>query len=107
MTAPGTATGNGPGTGTARMTAFVRGRVQGVGFRWWTRARALELGLVGSATNLVDGRVQMVAEGPRAAVEALERLLEEPDAAGRPGRVTGVTVQWALPRGDLSGFVER
>jgi chorismate mutase len=31
-----------------RVTVFVRGHVQGVGFRWWTRARALELGLVGS-----------------------------------------------------------
>ena len=35
-----------------RLTAFVHGQVQGVGFRWWTRARALELGLSGSATNL-------------------------------------------------------
>ena len=91
----------------ARLTAFVRGRVQGVGFRWWARARALELGLVGSATNLVDGRVQVVAEGPRAQVAALEHLLETPDVPGRPGRVTGVTSQWGRARGDLSGFVER
>ena len=92
---------------TARMTAFVRGRVQGVGFRWWTRARALELGLVGSATNLDDGRVQVVAEGLRSQVAALEQLLEAPDVPGRPGRVTGVIFQWGPPRGDLSGFVER
>ena len=38
------------------MTAWVHGFVQGVGFRWWTRSQALELGLVGSATNLADGR---------------------------------------------------
>lgn len=95
------------GSEAARMTAFVRGRVQGVGFRWWTRARALELGLVGSATNLADGRVQVVAEGPRVGVAALERLLDEPDVPGRPGRVTGLTAQWSTPRGDLSGFVER
>ena len=31
--------------------------MQGVGFRWWTRARALELGLVGYASNQADGRV--------------------------------------------------
>lgn len=43
-----------------RMTAFVRGNVQGVGFRWWTRSRALELGLAGHATNKADGRVQVV-----------------------------------------------
>ena len=40
-----------------RAAIFVRGRVQGVGFRWWTRARALELGLSGFARNLTDGRV--------------------------------------------------
>ncbi len=36
----------------ARLTAWVEGRVQGVGFRWWARARALELGLSGWAENL-------------------------------------------------------
>ena len=41
------------------------GRVQGVGFRWWTRARALELGLTGWARNTQDGRVEVVAEGSR------------------------------------------
>ena len=48
---------------TTRMTAHVRGNVQGVGFRWWTRSRALELGLAGYAKNLADGRVEVVAEG--------------------------------------------
>ena len=46
-----------------RLTVVVHGDVQGVGFRWWTRSRALELSLVGTATNLPDGRVQIVAEG--------------------------------------------
>ena len=55
----------------ARLTAWVAGTVQGVGFRWWTRSRALELGLVGSARNLDDGRVAVVAEGDRAACQAL------------------------------------
>ena len=58
-----------------RLNAWVRGRVQGVGFRWWTRARALELGLVGSASNLDDGRVEVVAEGTREACEALLEAL--------------------------------
>ena len=48
---------------TRRLTVFVRGRVQGVGFRWWTRARALELGLAGQARNTPDGRVEVVARG--------------------------------------------
>lgn len=54
-----------------RMTAFVRGNVQGVGFRWWTRSRALELGLAGHATNKADGRVQVVAEGSKEDCEKL------------------------------------
>jgi acylphosphatase len=86
-----------------RLTAWVRGRVQGVGFRWWVRARALELGLSGSASNLVDGRVEVVAEGPRA---NCERLLELLRGTSTPGRVTGVTERWGTPRGGLNGFIE-
>jgi acylphosphatase len=85
----------------ARLTAFVKGQVQGVGFRWWTRARALELGLTGSATNLDDGRVQVVAEGPREACEALLALLP-----GGPGRVDFVAERWDDARGE-TGFSER
>lgn len=89
--------------GDVRLTAFVSGRVQGVGFRWWTRARALELGLTGSATNLTDGRVQVVAEGSRDGCEQLLVLLRGGTA---PGRVGFVAEQWGDPRGE-SGFVER
>ncbi|MCU1587507.1 MAG: acylphosphatase [Frankiales bacterium] len=89
------------GVTAVRLTAFVKGRVQGVGFRWWTRARALELGLTGSATNLDDGRVQVVAEGPRAACEALLALL-----ANGPGRVDFVSERWGSARGE-AGFRER
>jgi len=86
-----------------RVTAWVRGRVQGVGFRWWTRARALELGLSGWALNLDDGRVEVVAEGPRASCAALVALL----GAGRaPGRVDLVTERWSAARG-VDGFRER
>jgi acylphosphatase len=91
-------------TDAVRLTAWVRGRVQGVGFRWWTRARALELGLVGSAANLTDGRVEVVAEGPRAVCESLLDLLR---GTGTPGNVSGVTERWSDARGDLSGFVEK
>ncbi|MEU4803502.1 acylphosphatase [Actinosynnema sp. NPDC023587] len=89
---------------TVRLTAWVRGRVQGVGFRWWTRARALELGLVGSASNLGDGRVEVNAEGPEAACRSLVEALR----SGRsPGQVDSVVERWSEPRGGLTGFVER
>ena len=88
-----------------RLTAHVKGHVQGVGFRWWTRARALELGLTGSATNLQDGRVEVVAEGPRPACEALLDALRGP---GTPGRVDFVAERWGEGRGGPDdGFVER
>ncbi len=88
----------------ARLTAWVAGRVQGVGFRWWVRSQALRLGLVGVAENLEDGRVKVVAEGPRQGCEELLGLLGTDSA---PGRVTGVTHRWDQPRGGFSYFAER
>ena len=87
------------------MTAWVHGHVQGVGFRWWTRSRALQLGLVGSASNLADGRVEVVAEGPKGACELLLALLR--DTGDTPGVVDTVVERWSAARGGLRGFVER
>ncbi|MFL6163051.1 MAG: acylphosphatase [Jatrophihabitantaceae bacterium] len=87
-----------------RLTAWVSGRVQGVGFRWWTRSQALRLGLVGSAANLADGRVEVIAEGSRAGCERLAALLEAGDT---PGQVDQVAVRYGQPHGDLTGFRER
>ncbi|MEV5510966.1 acylphosphatase [Streptomyces orinoci] len=85
-----------------RLTAWVRGQVQGVGFRWFTRENALRIGeLIGFASNLADGRVQVVAEGPRAGCEQLLDWLRTGDT---PGRVDGVTEIWAVPRGGYDGF---
>jgi acylphosphatase len=100
---------SGPGAearpaGAVRLTAWVEGRVQGVGFRWWVRSRALELGLVGHAENLADGRVKVVAEGP---AEACEQLLAMLQGGGTPGRVRQVTSRWAAASGGLAGFAER
>ena len=48
----------------------VRGRVQGVGFRWWTQRTGSELGLVGAVWNRPDGAVEVHVIGPAPAVEA-------------------------------------
>lgn len=90
--------------GEERLTAWVDGYVQGVGFRLWVRTRARELRLAGSATNLPDGRVEIVVEGRR---DACERLLDALRGPRAPGRVTAVSAQWAAARGDLEGFVTR
>ena len=74
------------------MTALVRGRVQGVGFRYWVRQEAESLGLTGSATNLPDGRVEVVADGQRDACEALLAVLH---SSATPGEVSEVSVTWS------------
>jgi acylphosphatase len=87
-----------------RLTAWVSGWVQGVGFRWWTRCRALELGLTGSAENLADGRVEVIAEGPKDHCEQLLSALRSPAS---PGSVDHVVEHWSAARGDLPGFTEK
>ncbi|MDH6197255.1 acylphosphatase [Mycobacterium frederiksbergense] len=88
----------------ARLSAWVHGRVQGVGFRWWTRSRALELGLTGFASNRPDGRVHVVAQGPR---EACQRLLDLLQSGQTPGAVDNVVADWSDADAPMAGFTER
>ncbi|BBX26412.1 acylphosphatase [Mycolicibacterium alvei] len=87
-----------------RLSAWVHGHVQGVGFRWWTRSRALELGLCGFASNRPDGRVHVVAQGPRA---KCQRLLELLQSGQTPGSVDNVVADWADADATMAGFHER
>jgi acylphosphatase len=87
-----------------RLTAWLHGRVQGVGMRWWVRSRALEAGLAGWARNLEDGRVEVVAEG---AEPACRGLLAQLRGSGPPGRVQTVVERWSPAQGLPSGFTER
>ena len=65
-----------------RLHVLVRGRVQGVGFRWFVRERARELELSGWARNLPDGSVEIAASGAPQAISALRQLLQRgPDGA--------------------------
>ena len=84
----------------ATVRFVVSGRVQGVFFRASTRSEALRLGIAGSARNLVDGRVEVVAAGSDAAMGALETWLRHgPPAA----RVDGITREVIADR-PLDGF---
>lgn len=65
------------------MHAVVRGRVQGVGFRYFVRQAARELGLRGWVRNLPDGSVELEAEGDEAQLEALEERLRQGPALAR------------------------
>jgi acylphosphatase len=65
-----------------RMHIIVRGRVQGVGFRWFVREAARDARLSGWVRNRHDGAVEVEAEGPPAAIEALRDLIARgPDGA--------------------------
>jgi acylphosphatase len=75
-------------TGHERLSARVVGRVQGVGYRWWARARADELGVTGWVANdPYDRTVEVVAEGSAAALDAFERLLWSGPSSARVERV--------------------
>lgn len=83
----------------ARLTALISGMVQGVGFREFIRRNALDLHLAGTAENLDDGRVEVVAEGDR---EDLELLLVRLQAGPVHADVKDVEVIW----GDAGGMVD-
>lgn len=89
---------------TTRLTATVRGMVQGVGYRYFVVREAEALGLVGWVANAPDGSVRLEAEGPLRALEALVALLP---AGPRSAEVDGVEVSWMVARGDERGFSVR
>jgi len=84
-----------------RLEATASGRVQGVGFRYHVLRAAATAGLDGWVRNEPDGGVRCVAEGSRAALEALLATIE----AGPPGAVvTSVDVRWGDATGGLGPF---
>jgi acylphosphatase len=88
----------------ARLDAVVRGRVQGVGFRYFVMRQGAALGLDGWVANAADGSVRCRAEGDRA---ALEQLLTALRTGPSGARVAGVDVQWGVATGDLGPFTVR
>ena len=74
--------------GDARRGFRVEGRVQGVGFRWWTSRLARDQGVLGRVWNCVDGSVRVDLAGSASAVERVGAALEN----GPPmATVTSVT----------------
>lgn len=70
-----------------RLHLWITGRVQGVSFRYHARERARALGLTGWVRNLIDGRVELVAEGAAEDLRALLDWCEDGPAAARVDRV--------------------
>ena len=84
-----------------RVTVFYSGRVHGVGFRVTVRQLACGYEVTGSVRNLPDGRVELIAEGARAELEAFLAGIAESDLSGY---IAGKHETWQPALGNLRGF---
>jgi acylphosphatase len=80
---------------------FYSGHVQGVGFRYTVRSVAAGFEVTGTVRNLSDGRVELVAEGPK---RELEDFLNAIRDAGLAGLIRNEDVTWSEPVGGIRGF---
>lgn len=85
--------------GEVRRAYVVRGRVQGVGFRWSTTRRARKLGLRGTVRNRPDGAVEVHVAGPLQAVQRLRSWLGEGPRSARVEEVSESDPEERLPEG--------
>jgi len=76
----------------------VHGRVQGVGFRWWTRRRASDLGLRGTVRNRLDGTVEVHTAGDLETLEVFANELEVGPPMARVERVDDLLSDRSLPK---------
>jgi acylphosphatase len=84
-----------------RLHVYYSGRVQGVGFRYTTKAVALGFEVTGTVRNLVDGRVELVAEGDRPELEAFQRAIQDSEV----GRfVRQEEADWSEAKNEFRGF---
>jgi acylphosphatase len=84
-----------------RRRFVVKGRVQGVGFRYFAHETALRVGVTGTVRNLDDGSVEVVAEGDVEAVTRFERSLRHGPIGSR---VDDVSVAVEPPSGRFLDF---
>jgi acylphosphatase len=87
-----------------RLSAVVRGEVQGVGFRWAVQREAGRLGLTGYAENLPDGSVRVEAEGDPGGLEELEAFLRQ---GPHWAEVQAVQAERVPATGEFRGFGTR
>jgi len=88
-------------TARRRMSAYFSGRVQGVGFRYTAKTVATGFEITGLVKNLPDGRVELVAEGAHAELEAFRAALYD---AGLAGFIRDEQVIWADAENKFRGF---
>ncbi len=84
-----------------RVNIKVTGQVQGVFFRYSTKAEAERLGLTGFVRNEPDGSVKIVAEGEE---EALQKLVEWCRKGTEYSKVEKVDIMWQEATGEFTDF---
>lgn len=84
-----------------QLHAVIRGLVQGVSFRYYTRLRAQEFNLRGWVRNLPDGTVEVLAEGSQAHLDQLMTFLNNGPVGAR---VEAVAINWQQATGQFTDF---
>jgi len=84
-----------------RLHTIVEGRVQGVGFRYFTQERAVFLGLTGWVRNRWNGTVEITAEGSRADLEIFLKAIQR---GPHPGTTQNVKSDWLTATGEFRSF---
>ena len=83
------------------MHIFYSGHVQGVGFRYTVKSVAAGFEVVGIVRNLIDGRVELIGEGPREELEAFQKAIRE---AGLEHFIRNEDVRWSEATNEFRGF---
>ena len=86
---------------TLRARLFVKGKVQGVGYRAFAARIATQRGLYGGVRNLDDGRVELDVEGPK---DQILVLIEAAKTGPPASRVAAIDVEWSPATGRFSDF---
>jgi acylphosphatase len=84
-----------------RLQIIYSGRVQGVGFRYVVKTTAAGFKISGTVRNLPDGRVELIAEGGRAELEAFREAIR---GAGLAGFIRCENADWSAALNNVSGF---
>jgi acylphosphatase len=83
------------------MCIYYSGHVQGVGFRYTAKTVAAGFEVTGTVRNLPDGRVELIAEGTRAELEAFRTAIRD---AGLSGLIRDEAVTWGDAQDVIHGF---
>jgi acylphosphatase len=83
------------------MHVYYSGSVQGVGFRYTVKTVAAGFEVVGIVRNLIDGRVELIGEGPREELEAFRKGIRE---SGLEHFIRNEEVNWSEATSEFRGF---